>query len=143
MVTINLTLLVELLLFLGFLWLVHRYIVVPVLQNADAREAEVEQDQTTAVEATEASESLEREYRRKRAALHREASQRIAQAHREAQRKHLDRMAELKAEEEKQIVALRNELRQMVDQQRDDYDRLSRELAEVAAERLGLSEVRS
>ena len=63
MVTINATLLVELILFLVFLWGTQRYILTPVLKNMDERTDSIENDHAQAESNTTASVALEKKYR--------------------------------------------------------------------------------
>ena len=55
MVTINATIIVELVLFLLFLWGTQRYILAPVLKNIDEREDSIEQDRAQAEANTTAA----------------------------------------------------------------------------------------
>ncbi len=90
MVTLNLTLVVELILFLLFLWGTHVFILRPTVKNLDDREEAVEADLQQARVDTQEAERLEVQYRDEIGRIRREADETYRIAHREATLEHLE-----------------------------------------------------
>jgi F-type H+-transporting ATPase subunit b len=141
MVTLNLTLFIEVGLFLLFLAAMNRYVLRPLLGVMDARETQVQTDRETAVKASEEAVRLERDYRAHLAAAHRQASIQLGRAHREAQEVHTQKVNELRRVEVEQLKAARAEAREQVHAQREHYDRLVDELYLHAVHELRLEGV--
>ena len=74
MVTINFTIVVQLLLFLVFLWGLQRWVLAPMLAAMDEREEVIATNKQTAQEDRKAAEKLEAEYARSLALARREAA---------------------------------------------------------------------
>lgn len=130
MVTINLTLLIELGLFLIFMWAMKTYVFWPLLKVMDSRDAQLEDDRTVALTDAEAAETLEVKYRSELAEIHHAASRNLVRAHREAQVAHLAEVDALKAEGEAALSVVRQETSETVEAQREHYP----ELVDVMAE---------
>ena len=138
MVTLNLTLLVQVGLFLAFMWAMNRFVFRPLLRVMDAREAQIDDNNATAQQQAERADQLEKGYAAKVAAIHREASQTVLEAHRRAQQEHNERVEGLKKQEEQELAAVRAAAAPQIAAQRTHYPQLAGELAALAAQRLRL-----
>ena len=138
MVELNLTLLVELGLFLIFLWAMNAYVFRPLFKVMDARNDRIEKDKALAETGAEEAGSLEANYAREVAEIHRESSHQIVRAHREAQRNHNQVVDELKKKEEQELRQLRKELEATVEQERQSYPALTATLSSEIVSQLGL-----
>lgn len=138
MVALNLTLLVQVGLFLAFTWLMNTYVFKPLLQVMDNRAAQMEQDRTRSQEAGRDAARLEKEYAAQVAILHREASTRLNRALRDAQNEHSGRVQEVKRAGESAVAEAREAARAKVAEERKHYPALAAELAGEMAARLGL-----
>ncbi|HOH51273.1 MAG TPA: hypothetical protein PLI98_11085, partial [Candidatus Hydrogenedentes bacterium] len=74
MLSLDFTLVVELLLFLLFLWGTNRAVLRPLLRTMDARQLRMEQDRADAEAAARRAAELDAVYDRRLAAIHREAA---------------------------------------------------------------------
>ena len=138
MVTLNLTIFVEVGLFLLFLWLMNTFVFRPLLQLMDRREAKIEEDKAQAhTEAIEAEE-LEGEYASNVAVLHRDATHKRVTAHRKAQQVHTERVDELKKREEEEVAQVHAEAMKEIEAQRKHYAALTADLVDAASARLGI-----
>jgi len=90
MVTLNLTLVVELVLFLLFLWGTHAFILNPTVKNLDDREEMVEGDLQQARVDTQEAEKLEATYQQETGRIYREADAAYREAFRKANQDHLE-----------------------------------------------------
>ena len=138
MVTINLTIVVEVGLFLVFVWAMNRFVFRPLLRVMDKRAARIEDDKTKAAAEVAEAEQLETRYASTVAAIHRDATHKIVEAHREAQVAHTERVATMKKKEEEELALLREEAMRQVDEERKRYPELAAALANAMAERLRL-----
>ena len=138
MVTLNLTILVELGLFLVFMWLMGTFVFKPLLEVMDRRAAKIEEDKATAQRDTETSGRLEAEYMRKVSSIHRDASHQVVRAHRKAQEEHMTCVAGLKREEEQEVLSARGEAQRAVEAERAHLPELAASLAKDMTAQLGL-----
>ena len=138
MVVLNLTILVEVGLFLIFVWAMNRFVFRPLFRVMDDRDAKTEDDRAAALSEGQRAERMEKEYAAKVSAIHRDASQRVLDAHRAAQQEHNQRIASLKETEDRELTAVRAEAERQVVAERPRYPALAAPLAEAAAGRLGL-----
>lgn len=138
MVTLNLTIVVEVVLFLVFLWAMKIFVFTPLLKVMDDRDVRIDTNREKAQTEAAGAKKLEREYASKVAAIHRESSHRIVEAHREAQAAHSDRVAALKQQEEKELADVHAEAMRQVQAEREHYPELTASLAEAVAKRLAL-----
>jgi len=139
MVTINLTILVQVGLFLLFLWAMHRLVFQPMLGLMDAREARISADQEAARGEGKQASELEGAYHARVAEMHRISSHRFLAAHRKAQQEHVLRVAELRQREDELIQHLREKSLSELARQRSDFPRLAAALADDVAVRLRLA----
>lgn len=140
MVNLNLTLLVELGLFIGFLWLMHLWVLRPLVALMDRRDEQIEGDQNAARHDTESAARMEADYRARSAEAHRQASHEIAKAHRRAQEDHARTLAELRQRTAREIEALHQEYNRKLADQRKHYPALAADVARTMAARIGLED---
>ena len=140
MVVLNLTIAVEVLLFLVFLWAMRTFVFKPLLAVMDKRDIQIEQDKETASTETAQAEALEHEYQTKAAEIHRESSHKAAQTQRAAQDAHNDKVIALRRREQEELAVLWAEAMRQVESERKQYPALTAELATLMAARLGLHE---
>lgn len=119
MVTINLTVLIELILFLVFLWGTQRFILTPVLRTMDDRSDAIEQDVTRAVENDEQSDDLENQYRHEIAVIRRNADEELHQAKQESTREHNEFVEQERVKAEEAVAAVRAQAQAQVEEQRE------------------------
>ena len=138
MVTLNATILVQVVLFLAFLWIMNIIVFKPLLKVMDARESRLEGDSEKSQTEVVAAEELEREYASKTGELHRNASRKVAQAHRTANEQHNARVSELKQAQERELAETRAVAMAQVEEERKHYPKLTATLSAGMVERLGL-----
>ena len=138
MVTLNITILVQVGLFLAFMWTMNRFVFRPLLRVMDAREARIDDNNATAQQQADRAGQIEKGYAAKVAAMHREASQAVLEAHRRAQKEHNERVEALKKQEEEELAAVRAKAAPQIAAQRVHYPQLAGELVAFAAQRLRL-----
>ena len=128
MVTVNLTLLVELVLFLIFLWGAHRIAFKPVVKILDDREEKIAADRQTGVDAAKEADSLSQIYSDRIAEVRRAAGREMDGLRREAQQDRLAQVQKRQHEADAMIAELRGHLAEEVAQQRNAYDALMPDL---------------
>ena len=138
MVDLNFTLVVQLLMFLGFLWAMNRWVLQPLLKFMDEREQQMAQARKQAEEDQETAGALEQEYAAALALAHRKAHQKVMEALRAVQERNLESRDEVRRAHETEVAGARDEARAFVEQERGAYPQLSRDLAEAMMARLGL-----
>ncbi len=136
MVSINLTLLVQLVLFAIFLVVTHYCFLKPALELMDRREAKVENDETRAEQHRFDAERLEAYYGRELSSARRLAAERIEQARRRALEERWRLIAEHKRETEREIEKHRHGLQEQLAEEREHYGALVPEIEEAIARRL-------
>lgn len=138
MVTLNLTIAVEVGLFLLFLWLMNTFVFRPLLKVMDQRDAQIEDDKTTSQTENQAAAAREKEYTSKVRELRSEASHAVYHARRAAQHVHNEQLEKLKKEEEAELLETREEAMRQIEAERAKYPECIAALAGAMAERLGL-----
>ena len=131
MVNINLTLIVELALFLIFLWGANVLALRPILRTMDARSAKVAEDRRVALIEKEQAEELQVKYRRDLLMARRRMNDELRSVRRAEQDKHMQTLADRRRELEEQVAAVRQELQTLVEHERKQYDQLVAQLAEA------------
>jgi len=137
MVTINLTLFIEVGLFLVFLWAMNRFVFRPLLHVMDSRDDKLRTDRAAAHEAVAEADQIEKQYASESTRIHREASRDVIRAHRKVQEAHYQRMVELKHRGEEELDAVRREVAEAIASEQANYDALARDLAATMAQQLG------
>ena len=138
MVDLNFTLVVQLLMFLGFLWAMNRWVLRPLLQFMDEREQTMAQAREQAETDQQTAETLEQEYAAALAAIHRKAHQKVMEAVRVAQNHNLEDRESVKQRHSAEVAEVRREAHDFVEQERNAYPQLSQDIAENMMARLGL-----
>lgn len=136
MVTINLTLLVELGLFLVFLWGTQKYILAPVVKNLDDREDSIQADHAIADKNSHEAESLEQEYRHEIALIRRQSDDQVRSAQQESQQEHQTFLIAERAKAEEAVSQVRDEAQAMAGGQQSAMDAAIPELVEEIATKL-------
>lgn len=136
MVTLNLTLLVELGLFLLFVWLVSRLIIAPTVRVMDERDAQLAGDEAQAQQDEEQAAALEKSYTQAIAAARYESSRLLAQARREALARRADAILERRRVEGEAVAAAHAEAVTALKAERPKYPELAAALAERMSEQL-------
>lgn len=136
MVTINLTLLVELGLFLVFLWGTQKYILAPVVKNLDDREDSIQADHAVADRNTHEAESFEQEYRHEIALIRRQSDDQVRSAQQESQQEHQSFLIAERAKAEEAVSKVRDEAQAMARDQQSAMDAAIPELVEEITTKL-------
>lgn len=138
MVSINLTLFVLLAMFLGFLWIMHRFVFKPTLALTDSRDDRIAEDRELAnAESTKAA-VLEDDYATAIAEMHRDANLRIVRNQRLAQEEHNTKVEAFKRQAEEDLRSLRASIKSDIAAQADQFDGLARQIAATMAKQLEL-----
>jgi F-type H+-transporting ATPase subunit b len=138
MVTLNLTIIVEVVLFLVFLWALNRWIFSPVVEHMDSRDARLEEDRAKSVSESEQAEALEKDYARRIASINREAVLRINRELREAQQDHLRQINEFRKTEEQELAGVRAAVNRQIEAEREQFPELAAGLSRAIAGKIGL-----
>lgn len=119
MVTINATLLIELVLFLVFLWGTQRYILTPVLKSLDDREESIEKNRVQSEADNSEAETFEKKYRREIAVIRRQADENVRAAQEKSQQDHAKFLIDERARAEQAVAEVRQEAQRLVESQHD------------------------
>jgi F-type H+-transporting ATPase subunit b len=138
MVVLNFTLLVELGLFLIFLWGCNALVFRPVLGQLDTREEKIAGDLELALREEAQADALKQEYTRQIAGVRRAVSEEFRQARQAAQQEQDLRIAQLKKQMDEEVQVVRAQAHQQVEEQRPQCERLVPEVAAEVARKLGL-----
>jgi len=138
MVNSNLTLLVELVLFLLFLGGMGKFIIMPTVRLLDARARKIREDHESAQEKNQQADGLEQRYQSELRSAKHKAHDEIREAYREESRKHIAALVERRREADQQIQEVRAEAMQEVAQQRDTYKELVPGVVQAITKQLGL-----
>lgn len=136
MVTINLTLIVNLVLFLLFMWGMHLFVFKPLLDVMDRRETKIQEDRKAAENLDNQAKELEQQYLAEMGAMHREASRMLVRAHRAAQEAHQERLEEKKLQYHRELAELRRHVREAIAADRATHPELASSLVMLMAERI-------
>ena len=138
MVTINLTLLVELVLFLLFLWGTARFIVPRVVDTLDERERSIQDAHAISKTNIDTAQQLEQQYKAELTAMRRTAEDEFRLARRAAMDGHDAQLAARRAEDDFEVGRVRDAAMQEFEEQRDASADAAQELGEIFARQLGL-----
>lgn len=136
MVTLNFTLLVELVLFLIFLWGTARFILRPVLTTIDERANAIASNEEQAESNEKAAEELEETYAHRLSELHHQADSTYRDARRDATQNHLARIAAKREEADQAIADVHRAAAEEVDSQRDVIQSAVPDVADLIARQL-------
>lgn len=138
MVTINLTIVVQLVLFLFFLWAASKLVFQPVLRKLDEREHYVEDNAQTASEDAQAAKSLESEYAVELSTARRAAAVRFERERQAAMDERNQRLARAREDGDRAVMAVEREGKNQIEAQRPQFDTLAAQIDDLMAVRLGL-----
>jgi F-type H+-transporting ATPase subunit b len=138
MVTLNLTLLIQVGLFLLFMWGTDRLILRPMLRLVDQRDEQVEGDRAQAQESAEKARELEERYAREISSARRKATFEIERARNEALEERMRQVAERRRVIEEHVEQARRDAQAEAESQRDQFDSLAESLAGAMRERVGV-----
>ncbi|HDP36020.1 MAG TPA: hypothetical protein ENN29_13030 [Candidatus Hydrogenedentes bacterium] len=138
MVDLNFTLVVQLLMFLGFLWVMERWVLRPLLKTMDERHRGMAEDKEQAQADEETAETLENQYAAELAAAHQKAHQKISESLRAVQERHMAERNSLRESQQAEIAVVQEEAERAIEQQRDRFPELSSAIAQAMMRRLGL-----
>ena len=137
MVNINSTLLVQLGLFLLFLWGLNRLVLRPMLKTMDDREDMLRRQEAETDSDTTQAEQAESTYASRIAAARQEAAQRVEEARRAALGERTAALAQRRAEANGAVERVRGKALEAVDEQRQRYADLAPGLVGAIIEKLG------
>jgi F-type H+-transporting ATPase subunit b len=138
MVDLNVTLVVELVLFLIFLWVSNKVAIQPMLRAMDEREEGIASDREAARMASEQADEAESEYARGVAQARRAATAGIESARREAQAARTATLAQRRREGQVRIDAARAEAEAALREQQTEIEAQAPGVADAIAARLGM-----
>lgn len=138
MVTLNFTIVVELILFLVFLWGTKQFILRPLLEALDAREASLEESEALAEQNIERAGTLEAQYRGESAAMRRAADDSFRGGRRTALNEHGRHLAQERHKADEAVAAAREAAAGQVESERSQCAALAPELADVISDQLGI-----
>ncbi len=138
MVTLNLTLAVQLGLFLIFLWGTNTLFFRPILSHMDHREEQIEQSRTNAEADDKTTAKLEVSYAQEMGAIRRAADDEFRDNRRAALEAHAAALSEQRHRADETVAKIREEALQQVESERGAYERLAPGVADLIAERLGM-----
>ena len=130
MVSVNITLLVELGLFLVFLWVTARIVIRPALTTMDKRSARIEGDRASADDYAAKTDDLKRSYHEEITTARRAAKRKIAETCRQALSDRVDAIADRRRHGQRLVDAVRATAQQQEEAQRPQYAALVARLAE-------------
>ncbi len=138
MIAINFTIFVELGLFLLFMWVTQRLILMPLLAVMDRRDDRVTEDEQAAEQRAAEAESLESRYADEIAAMRRAASTQIEQARREGMMARALAIRERKAEADQAVRVVEEAAMGAMETERQQFGALVPGLTERMAKQLHL-----
>lgn len=139
MVTINLTMLIELILFLVFLWGTQRFILTPVLDSMDERNDSIEGDIEKAKEDEIKAVELEQQYRHEIAVIRRNADEELRAVKQKAMREHAEFLQQERINAEIAVAEVRDKAMSMMEAERDAILANVPELAQLMETQLSAS----
>ncbi len=105
MIALNLTLVIQFVLFLLFLWGTNKMVFRPLLKTMDARKAKIEGDRATAETETREVHELDATYTKRLASAHQASAKRLHQARQEVHQRIRDALDERKRRADAEVAA--------------------------------------
>lgn len=143
MISLNLTLFVEVGLFLLFLWACRRWVFAPVLRLLDEREENLEAGKAQAQRDLEMAQELEARCQRELADARRQAKLASDRVIREAHDARSRAVSARRHEAEEAVLAAARDAAEAVERERPQIEALAPELARAIRQRLGLEGIAS
>ena len=138
MVNINLTLFIQLGLFLIFLWGTMKFIFIPVIKLLDERDDKIDQDLDAARDDNAKAGELEKGFKRKLSRAKRKAHEEVREAYRKEQREYQAKLLDRRHLAEKEIAERKMDSMKRVEEQRTSYDQLLPGITDEISKRLGV-----
>ena len=142
MVELNITIVVELVLFLLFLWGTNKFIIGPMLNVMDERDAHVAQSEQMAEQDSQEAEALEAQYTAQIAAARRTSNTGIEKTRREGLEKRATLIRERKAKADAEVNEVHVRMKEALQAERARYDEVVPDLMREIAEHLGVGGAR-
>ena len=142
MIDFNLTLVVQLALFLLFLWGTNALAIRPILKAMDGRAEKIAGDRQAAAEEKRAADELQARWQRDLLEAKRALNDDYRKARRAEQEAHAQALAERRRQADGDLAALRAELDETIARERQAYDRLVPDVAQ-AMDRIACKGARS
>ena len=138
MVVLNLTLLVQAVLFLLFLFVMHLLVLRPTLRVLDTRQEKIEEDRRSAESDSASAGEMEAQHASALADVRRQAMTQVASARREAREKHMAVVGDHRKRADGDVAAANSVAMGKVESERASYATLTPTLADAISKRLGL-----
>ena len=136
MVSLNLTFLIEVSLFLLFLWGTARFILRPVLKGLDERESSIEHAREQTADDTNEAAMLEKGYIEKLSEIRGHADETYRKARHDTLKGHIQAVADAHEWADQAVAEVREEARGLVEGQRTAIRDSVPEIADLIAGRL-------
>jgi F-type H+-transporting ATPase subunit b len=131
MVQLNFTLIIEMGLFLVFLWVTKCFIFRPLLEVMDAREAKLLDDRSTVEAETTTAQTLETAHAESQARAKLAASLRIRKERHDATAVSHENLRKLRADKDAEVAVFRDSLMERLEVERRRYPELIPNLTET------------
>ncbi len=124
MIQFNFTLVVEMVLFLVFLWVTNKFMFRPVRRVMDERDAKIGQDKSTAAQDAAEAQHLESQFIEQLTQTDQAAAQRLRQARYEAYQHNRAELEALRHQADADVGAFRDAIERQVAEERQKYAEL-------------------
>jgi F-type H+-transporting ATPase subunit b len=131
MIALNFTLVVQLLLFLLFLYVTNKVVIRPLLKTMDARSAKVEEDLAAAGADSREAERVEADVKDRLTGIHQEEALRLRKARHDEYQKNRRVLDELKHRANAAVDAYRVQMDRRVEEERRNYPQLVPSIVEA------------
>lgn len=138
MVDLNFTLVLQLVLFLVFVWAMKRWIYRPLLQVMDERERCMTEAKEKTKEDQQEAASMEEQYAFALAQSYRKANQVVVSSLQKKQSTLMEDRVRVRREHDGEVSAVRAEMNAVIDQEREAFPELTQTIAQAMVTRLGL-----
>jgi len=136
MIALNFTLVVQLLLFLLFLYVTNKVVIRPLLKTMDARSAKVEEDQAAADADRKEAERVEAAVKDRLTGIHQEDALRLRKARQDEYQKNRGVLEEMKRRANADVDAYRAQMDRRVEEERRNYPQLVPSIVEAMDRRV-------
>jgi len=131
MIALNFTLVVQLLLFLLFLYVTNKFVIRPLLKTVDARSAKVEEDQAAADADRKEAGRVEAAVKDRLTGIHQEEALRLRKARQDEYQKNRGVLEEMKRRVNADVEAYRTQMDRRVEEERRNYPQLVPSIVEA------------
>lgn len=136
MVTINFTIVFEIVSFLAFLWVANTFMIAPLRALMERREAKLASEKAAADHALAEAERIDAEYTAKLTEAHQAVAQELRQARQDAYQRHRAEMDARRHKADAELAEFRARVAQRLDDERRRYPELVSGLVEAIDERI-------